>query len=282
MIYNDGPLISVIITTFNRVDLVREAIASVLGQTYPNFELIIADDGSTDNTKDMVFSFDDFRIVFLELKHSGLPAVTRNSGIEVSKGEFVALLDSDDFWLPHKLERCISHFSANSSTGLFCSNEYLLKKVNHLCERTLLQKNIEERYVTFKQLFEQNIVSTSTVVVRRECLKAVGYFDESIDFFTVEDWHLWVRIAAQFNIFFSNEPLGYYRIHGDNICLDTGISLVNKYNAIIDIAGKFPQLIEEVDGVVKRCIRNIAFILAKHYLRKFKFGKTIKWLSRSL
>ena len=283
MTNSNNPFVSVIIATYNRADLLREAVVSVLEQTYTNFELIISDDGSTDNTKKVVSGFQDSRIVFLGLNHSGIPAVTRNRGIDASKGEYIALLDSDDLWLPCKLERCLYHFNMNPSLGLFCSNEYLLNsEAPPSDQKSLLQKRAEDQYVTFERLFEGNPVSTSTVVIRKECLLQVGKFDESFDFYAVEDWHLWARIASRFRIFFSNEPLGYYRIHGENICLDTGKSLEHKYNAVIDVAGKFPDLVREFDRVAKWCIRNITFALAKYWLKKFKIGKSFKWFSRSL
>ena len=279
---NDSPLISVIVATYNRSDLLREAVDSVLAQTCTDFELIISDDGSTDNTKEVVSAFEDPRISFLELTHNGLPAATRNRGIEKVKGEFVALLDSDDLWLPHKLETCLAHFRQNPSTGLFCSNEYLLNSgVPNSGQKNLLQKNARDRYVTFQQLLQGNPVSTSTVVLRKECLEQVGNFDESIDFFTVEDWHLWARVAARFRIFFSKEPLGYYRIHGNNICLDTGVALVNKYKAVKDIMGKFPGFTEQSDALGKKALRNMAHTLGKFYLKKGGIGKSIKWLTRS-
>lgn len=100
-------LVSVIIPTYNRSDLIKETINSVLNQTHKNFELIMVDDGSTVNTKTVIESFKDNRIKYILQKHHGLLAVARNNGLKVAIGEYIAFLDSDDIWLTNKLEKQI-------------------------------------------------------------------------------------------------------------------------------------------------------------------------------
>src|SRR5688572_27262369 len=98
-------LISVVIPTFNRAHLISEAIESVLAQSYPNWELIIVDDGSTDETQSLIRNFSDTRIRYFRIEHSGSFGTVRNFGIQASKGEYIAFLDSDDIWDPMKLEK---------------------------------------------------------------------------------------------------------------------------------------------------------------------------------
>lgn len=124
-------LVSVIIPTYNRSDLIKETINSVLNQTHKNFELIIVDDGSTDNTKTVIESFKDNRIKYILQKHIGLPATGRNNGINIAKGDYIALLDSDDQWLPKKSEKQSEFMEKNPDILLIASNGYifLLNKV---------------------------------------------------------------------------------------------------------------------------------------------------------
>lgn len=98
------PLVTVVIPTYNRAVLLPEAISSVLAQTYPNIEIVIADDGSTDNTRLVVESFRDARLHFIQIPHSGHPGRVRNAGVKAGKGSWIAFLDSDDVWMPYKLE----------------------------------------------------------------------------------------------------------------------------------------------------------------------------------
>jgi len=115
-------LVSVIIPTFNRADLIEYSIISVLNQTYQNFEIIIIDDGSTDNTREVVHSIKDKRIKYIYYKHVGLPASARNKGIMIARGEFIAFLDSDDIWLPKKLEMQIKTFNKIPNLLLVATN----------------------------------------------------------------------------------------------------------------------------------------------------------------
>jgi glycosyltransferase involved in cell wall biosynthesis len=128
------PKISVIIPTYNSANYLPEAIESVLAQTYKNFEIVVIDDGSTDNTKEVVVPYLD-QIVFLETEN-GDPAKARNHGIRKSSGEYVAFLDADDIWCPDKLERQLAYFSKNPHYHLVFSDAYETG-VNNLQKDTL-------------------------------------------------------------------------------------------------------------------------------------------------
>ena len=103
-------LVSVIIPTYNRSSFLKEAIQSVLNQSYNNFEIIVIDDGSEDETEKVIQSFNDSRIKYLKREHTGSPAFIRNQGMKIAKGEYIAFLDSDDLWFPHKLKMQINSF----------------------------------------------------------------------------------------------------------------------------------------------------------------------------
>lgn len=110
-------LISIVIPTYNRSAFIRDTIQSVLEQTVNHFEIIVADDGSTDNTESIVKSFSDSRIQYYWFKNRGYPAHPRNRGIKLSKGEYIAFLDSDDLWLPNHLELCIKALEREKDAG---------------------------------------------------------------------------------------------------------------------------------------------------------------------
>ena len=261
------PLISIVTPTYNRADLFNETINSVLRQTYRNFELIIADDGSDDNTEEIVKAFGDPRIIYMFLDHTGIPATARNRAIEVAKGEYIALLDSDDLWLPNKLESSLRLLKLNSDVALVCSNEYLY---NGGKTTELLQKNISnDKRILSKDLIEGNIVSSSTVVIHKKVFEDVGKFNESIKFRAVEDYHLWLRVNRKYEIYYCNEPLGFYRIHDGSIRLDNEKSLINLRNVFLDLIGnKYYQDIGILNKIIERR-RDVELVLLKYYAKKF-------------
>ena len=120
------PFFTIIIPTFNRSKKLKKAIQSVLNQTYKDFELLIVDDGSTDNTKNIIKGLSDSRITYYWQKNSGGPASPRNLGINKAKGDWVCLLDSDDLWYPTKLEVVSNEILKRPNTDLFCHNEMLV------------------------------------------------------------------------------------------------------------------------------------------------------------
>ena len=109
-----SPLVSVVLTTYNRADLISETIESILSQTFRNFELIVVDDGSTDNTEEVVRSYNDERVHYIKTDNWGGPAKPRNIGIKKAKGEYIAFCDDDDLWLPNKLEVQLKHFDSDT------------------------------------------------------------------------------------------------------------------------------------------------------------------------
>ena len=269
--------VSIIIPTFNRANLIKDTINSVLAQSYKNFELIIGDDGSTDNTEEVINSIKDLRIVYLPLPHAGLPATPRNKGIEISKGEFIAILDSDDLWLPNKLEKCLSCFESMTSMGLVCSNEFIIKKTVPTLE-TLQERNGKDEFIDLKKLFMGNIISSSTAVVHRKCLDNVGNFNESKSFRAVEDYQLWLRIASKFPILYLGEPLGYCRFHEQAISRNTEESLINLYNTLIDFFQQFPDLIKPFHRAATKRIRSVNMSIIRLYIKRKSVLQSLKWV----
>ena len=194
-----APKVSVIIPTYNRLQYLGRAIRSLLAQTYRNFELIVVDDGSTDETTLMIKRFP--QVIYLQKTNSGVSR-TRNLGIRRAKGEWIAFLDSDDEWLPQKLEKQMEYLNAHPEIKIFQTEEIWIrngKRVNSMKKHKKYGGNI------FKECLPLCIVSPSAVIIKREIFDEVGLFDEN--FPACEDYDLWLRIAARFPIGLMDEPL---------------------------------------------------------------------------
>ena len=176
------PSISVIIPAYNSAGCVGRAIDSVLAQTYPVLEVLVVDDGSTDNTAQVVESYPV--PVRLLRQPNGGPAAARNHGAREAQGEWLALLDADDSWLPQKLERQAS-FTNKPMVGLVHS----FREGN--CESAAISG-----IVSFDRLWKRNCVTTSSVLLRKSAFEQVGGFDTDRVLIGVEDYHLWLRMAA--------------------------------------------------------------------------------------
>jgi glycosyltransferase involved in cell wall biosynthesis len=208
------PRISVIIPTYNSAHYLREAIESVLDQTYKDLEIIVIDDGSTDNTKEIVKTYMD-RIIFLQQANSG-PARARNLGIQKSSGEFVAFLDADDIWYPEKLERQIEIFLKNPQYGLVHSDALIRSVDNSQPDRLWFDfKRRVKSGKVFSDLLAECSIILPSVIIRRQCLEETGCFDENLKIW--EGYDLWLRVAYSYLIGFVDAPLFLRRIHSDNL-----------------------------------------------------------------
>ena len=210
------PTVSVIIPTYNRAHLVGRAIRSVLNQTFQDFEIIVVDDGSTDNTEEVIKSFNDPRIRYIRHEQNRGGSAARNTGIRAARGEYIAFLDSDDEWLPQKLERQVNAFkSLDETTGLVYTG---LRFVDHKGALVWEQRPNLSGYI-FHKLLRRNVIGTaSSVMLRRDCLLFTGLFDETLP--SRQDLDLWIRIARQFKVFPIPEPLTVHYVHEQRITAD--------------------------------------------------------------
>ncbi len=195
--------VSVIIPTHNRAGLLPRAARSVLNQTFRELELIIVDDASTDETEQVVAALNDPRVRYIRHdRNRGAPAA-RNTGIEAAHGKYVAFQDSDDEWLPEKLEKQMEVFKPGSDADVvYC--RMLLERAGSTItipgpEITVVQGDV------LSQLLAGNFVSTQTLLLRRECLEKVGGFDTRLPRF--QDWELVIRLAEAYRFRFVNETL---------------------------------------------------------------------------
>ena len=212
MMRADFPEISVVMPVFNGEDFIEEAIQSVVIQSFLDWELIIIDNYSTDNTKSIIDTFRDGRIKYLQFRNNGVIASSRNFGISQSQGEFIAFLDADDFWYPNKLEVCMKELHAGFD--LVSHSEYWFWENG---KRKLVHYPSGRRLQYRSLLMKGNGISTSSVIVKKDALRSVSFFSDNPEYVTVEDYDLWLRLARE-NYKFENIrlALGEYRIHSNS------------------------------------------------------------------
>ncbi len=215
------PKVSVITPTYNCKPFLSEAIESVLAQTFQDWELIIIDDGSTDNTRAAIERFfNDPRVVYIFQENRGL-ACARNSGFKAAKGEYLALLDADDRWKPERLKETVAALDANPDVGLVHAHSLRITEDNKPIE--VVKR--DNRYLSgnlFKAIFlRQAQISCPTATFRKACVDTVGLMDENLARMGVEDREYWLRIARRYPVLFIDKVLAYYRIRQSSMSKDT-------------------------------------------------------------
>ncbi len=204
--------VSVVVPTYNHARFIGDALRSVVAQTHADWEAIVVNNFSSDDTVDVVRGIGDPRIRLVDFANHGIIAAGRNEGIRLATGEYVAFLDSDDAWHPTKLARCAAVLDAGAD--LVCHAERWTgggrpeREVRYGPSAMAAYRPL---------LLRQNCISTSATVVRRSVLERVGAFDARREFVTAEDYELWLRISrAGCDIQFVDDVLGEYRRHEGN------------------------------------------------------------------
>jgi glycosyltransferase involved in cell wall biosynthesis len=199
------PLVSVVIPCYNHARYIEEAIRSVESQEYSNHEIIVVDDGSTDNTEDIVKKFKN-RTIYLRQENRGT-AAARNLGIALARGEFIAFLDADDSWLPGKLQKQMKAIDADPSVGLVACGEFDIDESGKILGGPWVYGNYPNREKLLEALSIGQVIpgGSSGILIRKECLLEVGDFDASLKI--GEDWDMWLRIIRKYNAVFITEPL---------------------------------------------------------------------------
>lgn len=226
----DSPRVSVVIPTFNRGKVIERSIRSVINQTFQDIEIIIVDDCSTDDTRDIVAGFKDKRIKYICHKQNKGGAVARNTGINAARGEFIAFQDSDDVWVNEKLEKQMQVMSTASNDVGVVFTSYLLIKNNRVSR---VPRNITDLNSSnfLRHLLRKNFIGTPTVVIRKICLKKVELFDEDLPRY--QDWDLFIRLARYYKFIFLDEPLVTANFLDDSITADN-IAAITARKRIFD------------------------------------------------
>jgi glycosyltransferase involved in cell wall biosynthesis len=210
---NNSPLVSIVIPTYNHAPMLQRALATVVEQTYQNWNAIVVNNFSTDDTLEVVAAFNDPRIQCVNFRNNGVIGASRNEGIALATGKYVAFLDSDDTWFPTKLEKCVEILESGSD--LVCHAEYWIDESR---KSRLVAYGPSEAATHHNLIYKGNRISTSATVVRATLLKEVNGFDVSPELISTEDYDLWIRLAAKSDKFaFISEPLGEYHRHDNNV-----------------------------------------------------------------
>jgi glycosyltransferase involved in cell wall biosynthesis len=223
-------MVSIIIPTYNRVFFLKKALDSVFSQTFLSYELIVVDDGSTDSTEEYISSLDR-EVCYIKIAHSGVSRA-RNVGIDVSRGEWIAFLDSDDYWLPEKLEKQVRYLQAHSEYMLCHTDEIWIKNGVRINQGKKHQKR--EGWFFLPSL-DLCLISPSSIIIHRSVFQDTGKFDESFDY--VEDYDMWLRITSKY-------PVGY---------IDEKL--------VVKVGGHDDQLSAQIDGIEQYRIRALEKII---------------------
>jgi glycosyltransferase involved in cell wall biosynthesis len=269
-------LVSIIIPTFNRCEYIIDAIESVFDQTYTDYEIIIVDDGSTDETQEKLKPFQN-KIRYIYQENLG-PAYARNRGIYESSGDYIAFLDSDDIWLPDKLELQTALLKTKREVGLVYSDAYRMYGSTGTIEKdTEFVRLRPYSGWIFEKLFLDNFIHTSTAIVRRECLDKIGIFDEKTNFVPAEDYDLWLRIATKYEFDYVDRPLVKYRDHFTNI---SGKNLHDEIPQVISVIEKIiswdPQHAEKLGVLKNERLSNLHYWAGRNFFFTNHLSKSRK------
>ncbi|MBP7508760.1 MAG: glycosyltransferase [Prolixibacteraceae bacterium] len=282
-----APLISVIIPTFNRGKIILDAINSVLNQTYKKYELIVVDDGSTDNTFEVLNNLiANGSITFLKQTNKG-PAAARNAGVMISKGEYIAFLDSDDLWLPVYLEIMLNSLSqAPKRVGIVYSNCYNFNPDTkeifvRYPSRTLHEGNLEKRF-----LFRRQHVYHGAMMIRKSVFLEIGGYDEY--FRRIEDREFNYRVSKICEFHAIKKPLVIIRLHGvennkdpdDIIEYDKQVSIYDQ--KMLEKILKDKNITSSSIFLKKRILSRYYYVWGKGLYMNHFLQSSLKYLTKSV
>lgn len=267
--------VSVIIPTFNYGRYISESIESVLAQTVRPREIIVVDDGSTDDTEAIVKRYRG-KVIYLKQKNSGVSAA-RNEGVRNSTGNMIAFLDADDKWFPEKLEKQLSKFQQDPEVGLVHCGKV------EFCDQTGISGEVDlaggEGWIAESMLlWKSGIVAPgSSVVFKREVFEHVGGYDPRLK--NGEDWEFCLRVAREYPVAFVPEPLVEYRIHGSNAHLNIGEM---ERSTLIAWEKVFRIRDDQIQDLKRQSYGTLHKVLAGSYLHNREYGGFLRNLIKSL
>lgn len=276
-----SPLISIILPTYNRAALIGETIESIRLQTYTNWELIIVDDGSDDNTEEVVAGIGDHRIRFYKAGRIRIGGAVKNIGLEKTTGELIAFIDSDDLWAPTKLEKQVKALQQYTEAGFSLSGGYNFREVSVPVEYFYEQRTGIKYDSIFISCFKSEVASfTQALMMRKDCLEKTGLFTEAGAF---SDAEFIVRLAFNFRAVILYEPLVYRRLHANNYINDTwessyyeGIGIIKLYEKNLEPFIVKEALYKLYINFGESCLKHKEIVKA---IRKFLIAWNYKPLS---
>jgi O-antigen/teichoic acid export membrane protein/glycosyltransferase involved in cell wall biosynthesis len=271
-----SPAVSVIVTTYNYGHYLAGALISVLRQTLADWEVIIIDDGSTDDTAAVVEPFlADPRVQYLRIEHAGQSAA-KNVGLRRARAPLVAFLDADDLWLPDKLERQVALFRADPTLGVVYTRRLLIDEQGR---ELIFRESKLHRGIVLEAMFRDNFVCFSSAMVRSSVFDAVGLFDESLTL--AIDYDLWLRVARQYRFDYVAEPLVKYRTGHANLSR-------RAEERLLTALGIMERFLKEGGGkeilkrrLVRRAKADVYLSIALNVRRRSRWA-ALPWYTRAL
>jgi glycosyltransferase involved in cell wall biosynthesis len=271
-------VISVIIPTYNSAQYIREAIDSVLCQTYTDYEIIVIDDGSTDDTRRIIK--DEYPGVrYYRVQHKGVGSA-RNYGISMAQGEYIAFLDADDKWLPEKLEKQFNAFNEYPEVGMvFTENRFFWKA--QIVDRGINKRKKLMSGDILANIFMNSYVGTPTVMVRKSVLDDVGWFEEQL--VVGEDLNMWIRIAAKYRIELIDEPLVLCRVAEGSLCSSLANVIEGNKKNIELMRTKYPDIYRRLgQKVINKKYSYIYFSEGYQYFRNGEYDRAKSSFEKSI
>ena len=260
-----SPLVSVIITTFNRSKYLEECLDSIVNQTYRNIEVLVIDDGSEHEisivNKNLCSSY--LKCIYFYKKNTGQPD-SRNYGIQRSKGSYIAFCDDDDYWVIDKLEKQVNVLENNIEYGLVTGSIEYVNSDGTKTGNLKTHKGHNHGYI-FKDLLIKNRTDSITPLLRREIFKKIGYFNTN--FTIAEDWEFWRRVSYYYKFYFIDEVMAYVRLHDKNMSLSRKETVLERYKLYRKLTNSL--LIWGEGRFSKKEKRHIEYIEWCHYRKLF-------------
>jgi len=224
-----APTVSVIIPTYNQAGLLHAALQSVINQTFQEWEAIVIDNHSIDNTREIVESLNDSRIRYVTFSNKGIIAASRNHGIHLAWGDTIAFLDSDDLWYPAKLATCLASFRQGADA--VCHRLWIRK--DGMLQKKLIPIPASQNFYTILLYKGNSFIATSSVMIKKQCIDRFGVFSEDPGMVTAEDYELWLRLSKN-NIRWGCIPevLGEYTIHSKNASSNVKRQMLAEENVV--------------------------------------------------
>jgi glycosyltransferase involved in cell wall biosynthesis len=264
----NGDLISIVMPTYNRAHLIGETIKSVVDQSYKNWEFIIADDGSVDDTKDVVSSFGDARIQYHYFTHGhGMIDRLRNFGLRTSHGNFIALADSDDLWLPNRLEVQIRLMKKYPQVMYSFCHAFEFDEASCISIDTVFnERNQADENVfvgkIFMPLLEGKYVAYPSVILRKEAMRQIGFMDETLK--SCHGFEYFLRLASNFEGIAVNEKLMKIRKHSQSTSLNRPVA---SYQGSLEIFGRYYKNGQIPEKLYDQIVSGLHYTMGMYYLK---------------
>lgn len=270
------PKVSVIMPCFNHARFLSDSIRSILQQTHPDLELIIIDDCSSDGSGEIIkrFALQDSRIRPIRHECNQGLSKSRNDGLRIAGGQFIAFCDSDDIWEPDKLEVQAGLLGDRPDYGLtYCDTTIVDQKGlptgQRFSERFPLPKTPSGWM--FGNLVTRNFINIQSVLMRKECLQRIGYFDEQIEL--VQDWWYWIQLSRHYRFLYSPKPLARYRVH------ERSTNLVQKREYCVNRFKVFRRILRQYADLPSYTRTDILFRMGVDLCNagKLRIGRRLLW-----